>query len=504
MVYRLLPSRRDVLAYGLGAAALLFRNVQAQPSLASHLRIASSTVTRQLDPHALVFYQLRQVYDKLVTLDAETLEVIPELATGWTMVDPLTLELRLRENVVFSSGEPLTAATVVANIARVKTSLNPTLVRLQQLFTPVVRGEALDNLTLRVMTETPDPLLLRRMATLYILPNELLADDAALAATQSDGTGYFRVDEFIPGERIRLSRSPVGWRAQTQVETVEYRAYSDLGRLQSVLINGEADVAQGLPPQNARRLEGEFSLTSAPTFGCAICSLLADVEPKLGDRRVREALNLAVDKEAINNALQGGFGVVATGQLLQPGIPGYNPALEPFPYDPERARALLAEAGATDLALTIGTTPPFRLHAEMVALYLQGVGVRASVELVEFSQFVPALLVRSPYPMLYWDLYYSFLLDWEEASSRFAPTREGIQPHYLNEDFYALYQQAHLETDPDARAEMIGELAAMMREDAAVLFLTWSTLVYAHTPSILRLPINYDGSIRLWEVEKGQ
>lgn len=500
MSHRDLPSRRDVLR--LGAAAGLLWGMGMQPARADHLRIASSTVSTQLDPHALVFYQLRQLYDKLVTLDADSLTVVPELATIWTRLNPLTLELRLRENVVFSNGEPLSAETVAANIARVKTSLNPLLVRLQRLFAPIERGEVVDDLTVRVTTSAPDPLLLRRLATLYILPDALLPDDAAPAMMTAAGTGYFRLDDFAPGQRIRLSRSESGWRMRTAIESAEYTSYMSTVELQTALTRGDADIGQGLPPQTARSLEGQFRLASAPTFGCAICSLLADVEPKLADRRVREALNLAVNKEAINVALGGGFGTVATGQLLQPGISGYNPALEPFPYDPDRARALLAEAGASDLTLTIGATPPFRLHAQTVALYLQSVGVRASVELVEFSAFVPTLLVRSPYPVLYWDLYYSFLLDWEEASSRFAPPSAGIQPHYMNENFFALYREASVQTDPSARAEMIRELAAMMREDAAVLFLTWSALVYTHTPAIRWLPVNYDGSLRLWEVEK--
>jgi peptide/nickel transport system substrate-binding protein len=492
-------------AIGLFAPLAGARSARAQGA-GVHINHGSIAINNSLDPHGALtnvgFQYARQVYDTLVNWNADGSAIEPALATAWTQIDDTTWELTLREGVVFHDGDPFNADAVVFNVERVLTPDQSRVLTLQRLAT-LAGAEAVDPLTVRITTTAPDPIFLNRLTMFFMVsPVTAAGDPAALAAT-ANGTGYFRVVGYEPGNRIELEAFADGWRGLTDVTSASLIAIPDPAALLAAVQTGEVDLMYGAPnSQMAAGAErGDFGVVTQSAGSCAICSLLPDVNPALADVRVRQAISHAINREEFVEAVLAGYGEPADGQFLQPGFTGYNEAITGYAYDPDRARALLAEAGAADVQLNIATTILFRPQAEAIAGYLNAVGIRSEVEIQDFSVFLPTVLFQSAVPLLYWTVDYFQLRDFANIA-RFGPQPEGVQSHFPNAEYLALFAQANSETDPAAREATIQAMAQIMHDEAGALFIAWPRLPYAHSTATEPPPVAVDTAIYLWQVTK--
>lgn len=325
-----------------------------------------------LDPHAVNSgYALslnQQIYEPLLLRDAQG-KTIPGLAESWTLTsDPLVWEFRLRRGVTFHDGSPFTVDDVVFSIARASQPLS----EISELLSAIDVVTQVDGHVLRIKTRGPTPLLPARLTHLLIMSKvwtekngaakvvEPAARNRAFTFRNANGTGPFVLVSRDIGQRTVMRRNEAYWgRSQVPLEISEliYRPIqNDTERVQA-LVSGEVDFVQDVPVNEIPRLQANKSLVVniGPENRTVFLGLNvgdaeltnSDVKGKnpLADRRVREAISTAINRQAIQrNVLLGQ--AIPTGTIAPPSINGYPRQYDKIPAnDVARGKALLLEAG---------------------------------------------------------------------------------------------------------------------------------------------------------------
>jgi peptide/nickel transport system substrate-binding protein len=454
-----------VLALAAGAA-------QAQ-----EITIALGSEPTTLDP------QIRQdggeravndnVYEALIFRTAKG-DLVPGLAAGMpTLLNPTTWQFKLRPDVKFHNGEPLTADAVVASIARM---LDPAL-RSENLsyFSTLVRGEKVDDLTVNIVTKTPDSVFLSRMYWLKIIPPQHATSPNF--ATQPVGTGPYRLVEWVRGERVVLAANAGYWGAKPGVQRVTYRFVSEIGTRLSGLLAREFDIISNLQPEYVKR---------APKIGRVPALEVPVVIPNAtsgvtADARVRLALNLAIDKKAIAEKLFGGFASVSDGQFISATWFGHDPSIHAYPYDPAKARALLKEAGAEGAAIelvgTAGRWLKDRETVEAIAAYWQAVGLKVDVKILEFDGYLKRLFDRQSRPQAVYVSHANPLLHADRTLSDYYHEK-GRGSSNKDAELAALIERARSETDTARQAELYHTIMKRTHEQAYFVTLVGIDVLY--------------------------
>ena len=346
----------------------------AQPAAAPSrpLRIAIYAAPLSLDPHlhneVLTFSVLQNVYDALVSFDDE-LRVQPSLAASWESPDDLTWRFHLRPGVRFHDGRPLTADDVVATLDRVRHHPQSGVAN---YLVGVDAVRKLGNDTVEVRTRRPSPVLLNKLTFLYVVPR-----DAPTEIAQPVGTGAYRF-VGMDGGRVRLRAFEGSWRGPPPHAEVELWIVPDPAERVALLRKGEVDLIQEVKPELAAEVEHApgCRLLASESLQIEYLALRVDAAP-FSDPRVRRAIDLAIDREAMVEKQDRGH-ALPVGQLVGRQVFGYVPELQPHGRDLPAARRLLAEAGLgngfeTDLELRQGRS------ADVLAAQLGEAGIRVHV-----------------------------------------------------------------------------------------------------------------------------
>jgi peptide/nickel transport system substrate-binding protein len=383
----------------------------AQPLAAQDLRIGFKAQVDSADPHQNYTpnrnVQLH-VWEPMVFQD-EFMRPVPGAASAWRAVDPLTWEFTLRENLRFHDGTPVTAEDVVFSLRRAReiTGIRTFIAQTRA----VASAEARDPRTVVIRTHTPTPLLPNQMAVIAIVSAR-----AAEGATEADfnggraaiGSGPYRWVRFSPGQEVVLERAASHWAPPEHWARVSYRFIPNDSARVAALLAGDVDVIDQVPPAlqpRIRESERTQLVTATGTFTLymyldhhrdrVVFATGADGQPlernPIRDPRIRQAMNLAINRVALaERAMEGG--AEAIGQFAARGFLGHEPSLAVPPFDPARARALLAEAGYPQgFNLTIQcTNDRFAGDArtcQAVAQMFTAVGIRTTVEALPASVF---------------------------------------------------------------------------------------------------------------------
>ncbi|MBT8397544.1 MAG: ABC transporter substrate-binding protein, partial [Gemmatimonadetes bacterium] len=289
---------------------------------------------------------LFSIYDALVELDAAG-EFSPSLAESWEVTeDGRSWTFHLREGVVFHNGQRLTASDVVATLGRV---LDPAIggafgtqgVYISYLGTAEI--SALDDSTVRIVTEDPMADLLDLLVAMPIGP----AGELDKLPGGYVGSGPYEVREQSDG-RLVLTAHDQFWGKAPDYQEITWMAEGDTDKRVEAVLTGEADIAAGIGIQGRERIEEDGSAVVREwDSGLAIIFMINALEGPGEDRRVRQALNYALDVEEIIAEIKSGAAKRLNGYLT-PHHFGYNPDTPVYPYDPDKARGLLAEAGYPD------------------------------------------------------------------------------------------------------------------------------------------------------------
>lgn len=406
MTRRVRTFRAIALAAATAAALVLSACTGGGGSSANSdtLTVAITTPPISMDPTTagngvpLIWY-MNLAYEPLIKRAVDgTAE--PGLATEWGYSDDrLTFTMQLREDVQFSDGDELTAEAVVAWLEHYKANgtFSGWLVNVSTI-------EATGPLEVTLTLSTPDPMLPygfdQGVPAGAIVSPTGMADLEALG-TETHGAGPYMLDPeaTITSSTYTFVKNPNYWNPDGQHwETIVLQVFTDANSVLSALRSGQVQVAQGSATTAGAASDAGFDIYTAPSgmVGIYLADIDGTITPALSDVRVRQALNYAIDREAITETLYGEFGIPTT-QFVPEGIGGYLPELEErYPYDPEKAIELLAEAGYPDgFSFTVLEQPGFDgsdLLPQAMAEQFAAIGVDMEVKsFAAFSEYVDEL-----------------------------------------------------------------------------------------------------------------
>lgn len=362
-----MPPLRRLLTGGCLASALALG--VASPALAENvLRWGAHKDIVSLDPYSygdtFTISVLAHAYEGLVRYD-EKLQIQPSLATSWEVLSPTMWRFHLRQGVKFHNGDPFTADDVLASFTRVSDPASPLRGNL-----PAYKGATkVDDYTLDVELTPNYPLLLNDLTNIVIFDKEwLVANNAekptdfgkgveGYATNHANGTGPFMITERRPDAQTVFVKNPAWWdQPRHNIDKIVFTPIASPATRVAALLSGEIDFTNSAPLQDLPRLQASADLKVLASNELRTVFFLFNWGDKLQedgaggknpflDKRVREALYRAIDTDSLHKRVMRDLSRV-TGSMVAPPIPGYVPTLdERMGYDPEKAKALLAEAG---------------------------------------------------------------------------------------------------------------------------------------------------------------
>ncbi|MBI4607604.1 MAG: ABC transporter substrate-binding protein [Candidatus Rokubacteria bacterium] len=425
------------------------------------------------------------LFDTLLERDQE-LNIVPLLAESYRIVAPTTWEFKLRKGIKFHNGEPLDAEAVKFSLERL---VDPKLkLRGATPFAPLKSVEIMDPHTVRIHTKAPWPILDTMMTTsgTSILPPKYYGEkDMAHVARNPVGAGPFKFVRWVKDDHIELAANEQYWRGAAKIKTLVFRPIPDDAVRVAALQNGEIDVAVNIPPHLANIIANhpKLFLSTAPsvrTIQLMYYTHQFDKQHKLvgpypgpiADRRIRLAMNHAVDvDEIIKNVLDGKGVRVAT--MLTSKHFGFDPNLKPIKQDLARTKQLLTEAGyagGVDIVLNgpQGRYVRDKEVAEAVAGQLTKAGIRAQLRTHEWGNYLNNMVyIHNAGPV--------WLIGWGtttyDAETVYVPLfRSGkILSNYYNPDFDRMVDEAQTIMDAKKRLELYQRISKLWIEDAATM-----------------------------------
>jgi peptide/nickel transport system substrate-binding protein len=413
------------------------------------------------------------VFDKLYLFDAQG-NVVPRLVVSHKIINPTTWEFKLRKGVKFHNGDPLTAADVKFSIEHY---LDPkTKAPFASFYSTIKEVKAVDESTIQVTTDKPDPLLRKRFAfNIFILPSKYIQEkgyDAFLK--QPIGCGPFKFVEWVRADRLVLEANEAYWAGSPLIKTVVFRAIPEDSTRLAELQTGAADIILNVPPFLVNQLKGQpgIDVQSVPS-GRVIYLYINTLAPgPLQDKRVRQALNYAVDRKTIIEKVLMGSGF-QTAINIPPYDFGYDSTLKPYPYDPEKAKKLLAEAGYKDLKLVLNSPSGRYVMDKQVAEAITGmfekVGIKVDFRIREWGDYVKDLLGKK---LVDTGLIGSGLVMYD-ADGRLSLYFIKDSPfcYYVDTEIEKWILEARISMDEKKRKELYSKISKKILEEAPFVFL---------------------------------
>jgi peptide/nickel transport system substrate-binding protein len=406
------------------------------------------------------------IYDTVLTRSPQG-ELMPSLAAAMpTLIDATTWEVKLRPDIRFHNGETMDADALVHSVERI---IDPAFNSEQVSFFSTIAGAAkVDELTVHITTKGPDPILPSRLYWLKVVPPAHSKDPKF--AEQPVGTGPYRLVSWKRGQGIELQRNEDYWGDKPEIATVQYRFVEEPGTRLAGLMAGEFDLTTNLLPEFTQQVPQSIHILGLEH---PIIILNAD-DGITKDLRVRQALNYAVDKQALAESLFEGYAQVAEGQLLSPAFFGFNPQVKAYPYDLEKAKALLKEAGADgatiELVGTSGRWLKDRELVETVAAYWKKAGINAQVRIFEFNEYLNRLFDRETRADAIFVVSSNELLDADKSFSAYYQAG-GIGSSNTDATLSGLIDQARTETNVDKRAGLYHQAVKLAHDQAYFVWL---------------------------------
>lgn len=468
---------------------------------ARDLTVALRSEPTSMDPlfHALTSnLQLSQtIFDPLVRTDKDQ-KPVPALAESWE-VDGDTWTFKLREGVKFSDGSPFTAEDVVFTYDRVpKVPNSPSLYSLY--LGSVDSVKALDPMTVQITTKGPSPVLLPNLAQISIMSHTAASGDAPEGKTTTElnrglglvGTGPYRFGSWKRGSEIVFERNDAYWGDAPEWDKIVYRPISNPAARVASLLSGDVDLIEDVPTSDLERLKKDKKLHIQETPSLRIIYVAfnqgeeapkgmsgTDGKNPLTDKRVREALTLALDRNAISARIMGGAAQPANNLLPYPGFGASESLAEVPAANIEKAKQLLAEAGYPNgFTLSLGS-PDGRYTndkdiAQAIAAMWARIGIKTDVETMAPSVFFQR---RNKFD------FSTYLAGWAASTGEMINPLDALiatrdneggrgstnYSHYSNPELDELVQQASQTMDDDERRQLLEKAGELIMADYAIL-----------------------------------
>lgn len=470
----------------------------AAPAMAQEMRVALGTHVAGLDAQretgnngAPILYL---IYDTLIERDpfAVPLEFRPSLATSWEQIAPTVWEFTLREGVEFHDGTIMDAEDVAFSLNRVFRNEAPEFAaawgRWYYNFKEV---EVTGPMTLRIHTHREEPLF------------ETLISEAAAGITSRRhyealgfedaqrapvGTGPYRVTRFVPRDLAVLEPHEGHWGEPAPLQRIEFRLVSEVASRVTGLVNNEFDLITNIPPDQASALQVDGVETLGVTWPMFHVWIISQTSGPTADPRVRKALRLCTDRQALVDGLWGGLGKVPTAhQFPEYGEPLYIPGLELVRYDPDEARALLAEAEYDGAPIIAQFTQSYYLYGDLAAQVIQqqwaACGINLQLQQIEQYDYDVLHIRAWSNPMYYPDPMGAMDTHWSKSSWTYS--RNLWRPSHP--EWESTYETARFATDVMERRDAYRRLLELSEEESG-----WLLQYQPHELYAMREGISFD------------
>ena len=390
---------RMALAATLALAALAGAELPAAaqtPKPGGTLRAAMRAEVSTYDPHKGAsgsdHMYLYPVFDTLVRFD-EKMNARPGLAESWETPDPKTLVLKLRKGVKFHDGTPFNAEAVRFNLARAQDKATSSM---SSELTSIDKVEVVDEHTVRLRLKAPDASLVLAFADragMMISPTAVQKLGDQFGRTPV-GAGEYRMVRWQPGSEARLERFADYYEpGRPYLDAIVFKIIPDADTRVSALRSGQVDFIMEVPAQDFAGLKGERGLRAYEGPTLAYWRIFMNMaKPPLDKKGAREAINLALDRPSLLKTVIFGLGEVAS-QPFPASYWAFNPNVKPWPHDPARAKAKLAEAGVPNgftMDMVLEPTPEHVRRAEVIQAQLATVGIKVDLKPMDLAKGVQA------------------------------------------------------------------------------------------------------------------
>lgn len=489
--------RTSAAVLALSALAL------AAPAGAQTLRIGLQEDPDMLDPHRARTFVGRIVFtslcDKLVDIDTK-LQFVPRLATEWSFSeDGKTLTMKLRAGVKFHDGEPFDAAAVKANIERAKTL--PDSVRKSEVAS-IESITAVDPLTVRITLSRPDATLISQLSDrsgMMLSPKSLGGD----VSTKPVCSGPYSFVERVQNDRIVLQRFADHWEAKNySFERIVFRSIPDTTVRLANLRSGELDMLERLAATDIKTATGDRSLKVMSAIGIGyqgmtLNILNTDAAGPLGkDKRIRQALSLAIDREVLNQAVFEGTHPPAI-QPFPPASPYYMKELVVPKRDVAAAKALLKAAGHEKITLEalVTNNPIDQQTGQVIQAMVAEAGIELKLKATEFaSQLREQQQGRFQISRVGW----SGRVDPDGNIHQFVTCKGGLNDgKYCNAEVDKLLDEARVTYDPVKRKALYDKAQTILNDEIPIMYLFYQPWVWAMKAKLDGFVASPDGMIRL-------
>ncbi len=441
--------------------------------------------------------QVHQMYETLTwrTQDGKT---VPLLATSWNMIDSNTWQVKLRQGVKFQNGEDFKADAVKFSYDKALDQKNNWPIRSNiQL---IDRVDVVDDYTVNFHTSRTWLDFPFFAASVYIMPpkyTQQVGDDGLIK--NPVGTGPFQFVEFVPSDHLRLKAFDGYWGGRVKLDEVLWRIIPEPATRVASLQAGETDIAAQIPMDLLPVVKNDPNLVVAFANEQVTLQLFMDTLPANGspiaDKRVRQAIDTAIDRETIWKGLMGGVGAV-NGQMLTPGIFGYNPNIKPTPYDPAKAKQLLAEAGYPNglkfqLQCPVGKYLVDRDACLAIKDQLAKVGIDVQANIMETAAWSPFLTDPKKRADMIYVGWYSYGNP-AQAMQWFSKTQAWHR--WENDKYDELFLDAKTNTDAAVREQDYFKMAEIVKEEVPSVFIMQQAAPYGVSNKVLNFvphPIQY-------------
>ncbi|MDX2144768.1 MAG: ABC transporter substrate-binding protein [Rhodospirillaceae bacterium] len=440
------------------------------------------------------------MFDALTVMDKEG-RTQPNLALSWSHDGANTWTFKLRPDVRFINGEPFDAASVVAMIEWLKSPAAQRYFYAAEVKN-IAGATAPDALTVAITTREPDVILPKRLSLLVVVPPKLFAEVGVEAYAQRPrATGPFVINSwgrdrgFYALEAALAADGAKSWRPSRHLTRVEFRVVPEQASRINALTTGKIDIAYGMGFEDADDLRAQGFNVAVNPIATTSAIALPNRDPKspLADKRVRQALNYAVDREAIAKFILRGA-VKPTANGIEPGVFGHDPAVAPYPYDPDKARALLAEAGHAEgftiktAILTEGMTELAAVF-QLVAQDLAKVGVTLQLNNTLGTDWVQMWTSGD------WRGAEALSANWNGATymdagravESFTCAKSG-KPFFCAPDVEEIFARSNVEFDEAKREALLRQALALLHDLAPTIYLFPRVELMAASPRVTALP----------------
>jgi peptide/nickel transport system substrate-binding protein len=432
---------------------------------------ANTLDTLQVNTTNPEFTLLTNLFDTLVFRDNQ-MKIQPMLAETWELENDTTWVFHLRKGAKFQNGEPVDAKAVKYTFDR---AMDPAQKSKDQTvkYVNLDRVEVVDDYTVKLITKAPAPAMLSRLTFMYIVPPEYYAKaDAQTAATKPVGSGPYKLVEWVKNDHITLEANPDYWGGAPAIKTVIFRPIPEVGTRLAELQSGGIDIAL------AKSAETDSTAVKGIDGRRIYIGFHFGLGGPIDNKLVRQAINYAVDVDAICKNLLGGY----TTRKFSLNTPAdTSPNIKTWPYDPEKAKQLLVEAGYPNGFETVIDTPAGRYIKDKevalaVADYLTKVGIKTTVNQYDWAEYVKILVPRKSGPMFLigTSMYYDALTDITLLSY----DNQFNAGDWNNTEFQDLLKQAGSTMDDAARKAIIFKAQELANDECPWLWMYFQHDLY--------------------------